>query len=287
MNLGRFRVGLTLAEAIVAIFVLLAGLVVMVRLFHTSIRYQTLVDNQSTAVMLAEREMERVRGWSRKNHTSPGAALNFANFLSDAYPGKAAYQDPDFPGFTIQTTAQARDIYSPCSLFEKLYTPASRRRTISTAVRKVTISVSWGWDPYNAQPLKHQLSSLIALPTSNQSLTPPPPATISVGLTGSSVISQDSTRDISASAVNRDGQALDDLFYEYIIRPQVGDLGGGSGTVEGARDGRVGVVRNCIYNALTPPGISGHGLGGCDVVARARYRGFYLEGSKTGIDMHL
>ena len=283
MNPTRSDRGLTLAEAIVAIFVLLAGVVVMVRLFHTSIRYQTLVDNQATAVMLAEREMERVRGWSRKTHTCPGATAGFATFLSDAYPGKTAYQDPDFPGFTIQTQAAANIIYSPCSLFELLYTPATRRRVISTSVRKVTVSVSWGWDPYNGQPLSHKLCSLIALPTCDLSAAP---AVITVGMTGSTSLIQGATRDVTTSAVDQDGRPLDDLFYEYVIRPQSGDLGGGSGSVDDARDGRTSTVRNCIYDAQEPtPGISGYGLGACNVTAQARYRGILIEGAKANVDM--
>ncbi len=53
MNSGPdSRRGLTLAEAIVSMFVLLAGVTVMVRLFHTGLRYSTLVDNQSIATVL-------------------------------------------------------------------------------------------------------------------------------------------------------------------------------------------------------------------------------------------
>lgn len=218
------RRGLTLAEAIVSIFVMLAGIVVMVRLFHTSLRYQTLVDNQSTAVMLAERELERVRGWSRKNHTSPSAVLDFNNFLTDSYPGKVPYEDPDYPGFKIQTEASAHTINSPCSLFEALY-PAAQQRSITKACRKIKVTISWGWDPYSLAPLKHELTSLISWPTckaNNASQA----ASASV-TTGSTSIAQGGHLNATVTATNANGQVLSDLFYNYVVEPGGGRPGRG------------------------------------------------------------
>lgn len=272
--------GLTLAEAIVSIFVMLAGVVVMVRLFHTSLRYQTLVDNQSTAVMLAEREMERVRGWSRRNHTSPGASLDFNNFLSDAYPGKTAYEDTDFPGFQIQTAAVANAIYSPCSLFELLY-PATERRVIRNSARKITVTVSWGWDPYKLAPIQHELTSLVAWPTCK---FPPAPATPTVTGAGSA-IPQGGPMPVTISAVNADSQTLGDLFYSYIVEPGAGNQGGGFGSVQDERDGRAATLHNYILSAAVPPVITGYGVGKCNLRARARYRGIIVEGVKSDIDM--
>lgn len=277
------RRGLTLAEAIVAIFVMLAGVVVMVRLFHTSLRYQTLVDNQSTAVMLAEREMERVRGWSRKNHTSPTASLDFNNFLADSYPGKTAYEDPDFSGFLIQTTAAAHAIYSPCSLFELLYPTVAERRVLRNSVRKITVTVSWGWDPYNSAPLKHELTSLVGWPTCK--LVPPnPPATATVTGAGSS-IPQGGPMPVTVSAVNANNHVLGDLFYAYIVQLGLGNQGGGFGSVEDTRDGRAATLHNYILSGAIPPVVTGYGVGKCDLRARARYRGIIVEGVKSDIDM--
>ena len=275
--------GLTLAEAIVSIFVMLAGVVVMVRLFHTSLRYQTLVDNQSTAVMLAEREMERVRGWSRKNHTSPGATLNFNSFTSDNYPGKVAYQDPDFSGFQIQTTAVSNAIYSPCSLFELLYPTVAERRVIRSSVKKVKVTVSWGWDPYNSGPLKHELTSLVGWPTC-KSIPPTPVATATVSGAGSS-IPQGGPMPVTVFAVDADGHALGDLFYDYIVQPGIGNSGGGFGSVNGDRDGRAATLHNYILSGTIPPVVTGYGVGTCDLRARARYRGIFVEGVKGNIDM--
>jgi len=278
--MGVHRSGLTLAEAIVSIFVMLAGVVVMVRLFHTGIRYQTLVDNQSTAVMLAEREMERVRGWSRKNHTSPPSTLDFNNFLAENYPGRTPYQDSDFPGFEVKTVATAIKIYSPCSLFEELY-PVSQQRVIGSSLRKVTVTVSWGYDRTNTSTrrLTHQLTSLVGLPTGEKA------ALVDVDFIGSTSVSKDDIRNVKVTATNPEGQAMPDLFYNYIVQSGLGDLGGGFGSVDDTRDGRTAALRNVIYDAQTPPAPSGYGYGRCDLRCRALYRGYPSEGVEKDIDM--
>ena len=262
---------------------MLAGVVVMVRLFHTSLRYQTLVDNQSTAVMLAEREMERVRGWSRKNHTSPSAPLNFNNFLSDSYPGKTAYQDPDYPGFEIQTEAVANAIYSPCSLFESLY-PAAERRLMRASARKVTVTITWGWDNYKSIPLSHTLTSLVGLPTCKAN-SGPAAASITVTPGGGLSLPKDGPLGVTVTATNADGYLLPDLFYGYIVQPGIGDQGGGFGSVDGTRDGRSATLHNFILNGQIPAGVSGYGVGRCDLRARARYRGYFVEGKQSNIEM--
>jgi Tfp pilus assembly protein PilV len=56
---------LALTEAIIAVFILAAGFIVTSRLFHQALRYETQISTQQTAVLLAERQMESIRGWSR------------------------------------------------------------------------------------------------------------------------------------------------------------------------------------------------------------------------------
>lgn len=283
MNSSRpYYRGLTLAEAIVSIFVLLTGIIVTVRLFHTGLRYQTLVNNRITASMLAEREMERVRGWSRKQFTSPGATADFNNFLNENYPGKTAYQDPNFPEFQIEALATASEIYSPCSLFEKLQ-PVSNRRLITAALRKITVTVSWGWDPTNSKMLSHQLTSLVGWPTPANH--PPEPALINPVMPGSPNISKDDTRKVTSLATDRDGHVLGDLFYNYIIQPGVSGSGGGFGVVEKVRDGRSATIRNSIYDAFDQPIPSAYGLGTFNLIVMARYRGNPIQGVKNNLDM--
>lgn len=276
MNSYRSRAGLSLAEAIIAMFVLLAGFAVVVRLFHTGIRYQNLVDDQSTAVMLAERQMERVRGWSRKVHASPGSAQSFANWAG--CPGTTAFVDPDFPGHSIRVQHTQQTVFSPCSLFETIQ-PAGERRAIRESVRRVTVTVSWA-------SREHFLVSLVALPTGRPEADPVTPE---VDLLGSSNLGQGERRTVTPSTSNSDGRELADLFYNYSIQPVAGDAGGGNGAVDGPRDGRAGVVRNCIYD-VTPaasggPLITGYGAGRCVVKAIARYRGRPVQGVSDEIEM--
>lgn len=268
--------GLTLAEAIIAMFVLLAGFVVVVRLFHTGVRYQTLVDDQGIAVMLAERQLERVRGWSRKVHASPGSVQPFSNWTG--CPGATAYVDPDFPGHSIDVQHAVQTLFSPCSLFETIQ-PAGQQRRVMESVRRVTVRVTWGGR-------EHLLVSLVALPTGRPELDP---VSADVDIAGSNALSPGERRVVTPSATNSDGRDLPDLFYNYSVQPVVGNQGGGNGAVGGPRDGRTAVVRNCIYD-VTPassggPLITGYGAGRCVVKAIGRYRGRSIQGVSDEIQM--
>lgn len=267
--------GLSLAEAIVAIFILLAAFVVMVRLFHTGIRYQAMVDNENIAALLAERQMERIRGWSRRAHGCPGSTHAFSDWTE--MPGLVAFEDPEFPGFEIQAQSTVQVLYSPCSLFEAIQ-PTTQQRRIEQSLRRVLVRVAWS-------RREHLLVSLVGLPTDTSTTRP----TVTVSHTGASSLPPDASRALTTGAVNHDGRPVPDLFYQYVVRPTVGDGGGGQGAVGGPRDGRSAVVRNAIYD-VTPessggPNVMGYGAGNCTVRAVARYRGWELNGESDALQM--
>lgn len=270
---SRSRRGLTLAEAIVAMFVLLSGVTVMVRLFHTALRYSTLVDNQSIATVLAERQVEKIRGWSRFVHACPGGSQPFSSWAG--CPGLGVTTtDVDFPGFDIKVAAPVHKIYSPCSLFESLY-PPGQRRSLDSSTRRVTVSVYWG------DQLEYDLVTLISIPTGE----PPNPPTATVS-TGSTTLSQGSRTSVTVSANNALGQPLPDLMFNYIIQPGTGNTGGGNGSLDIARDGRSVTMRHCIYDLAQPtPNITGYGVGACTVRVLALYRGKAVLGVSGNIDM--
>lgn len=265
--------GLTLAEAIIAVFVLLAGFVVMTRLFHTGLRYQTIVDNQGIAVMLAERQMERIRGWSRRVHKCPGGAQAFTNW--SGCPGDGApSSDPDFPGHIVEVEHEAHRLPTPCSLFEALYA-ASQQRVLEHSVRRVKITVRWGSQ-------RHVLVSLVSMPTGIPDTT-----TLTLGA-GPTTLPPDGQRTLVMDTRNADGRPLLDLTYRYAIVASNGNEGGGFGTTGGPRDGRTGVIRNCIYGLNPSTGdveITGYGAGKCRVVGIGRYRGIEVRGESAEIEM--
>lgn len=262
------RRALTLAEAIVAVFVLMSGVVVLTRLFHTSIRYQTLVDDQLLAAMLAERQLEKIRGWSRQVHRCPGGSQDFADW--SGCPGAAAsFQDSEFPSFRLEVSHQAQVLYSPCSLFEELY-PASEQRRISSSVRRVLVKVSWG------ARSEHRLVSLVALPTGE-------PGSVTVTTNGTTTVNRNDTRNATVTAVNADNRALPDLFYNHLVQPAGGNQGGGFAAIGPSRDGRVGALRHCIYDVGST--VVGYGIGQCSLRALARYRGRPLGGSSDVLDL--
>lgn len=241
----------------------------MARLFHTGLRYQSLVENQSIAAILAERQLERIRGWSRGFHKDQP----FNDWTT--CPGVAApFVDPDFPNFQITVTAVAHTLYSPCSLFEGLEDPLDQRK-IQSSVRKVGVQVQWGSN------LRHDVVSLVAMPTGEAAAANP----VTITLGGTTSLPLGALRPVGASALNIYGNPLPDLFYNYTVRPGPGNAGGGYGSVDSRRDGRSSVLRHCIYDADTPPTITGYGVGTCTLHALARYRGKYIEGSSGTLDM--
>lgn len=268
----RGKLGLTLAEAIIAVFVLLAGFAIMTRLFHTGLRYQTLVDNQGIAVMLAERQMERIRGWSRRVHKCPGGSQAFTNWTGCPGAGSAT-PDADFPGHTVEVEHEAYPVATPCSLFESLY-PTDERRLLQASVRRVKVTVRWSSQ-------EHSLVSLVTIPTGS-------PNSTTLDLTGSQTLNEGDSRAVSMSATNSDGRDLPDLTYRYAIYASDGNEGGGFGTTDGPRDGRSGVIRNCIYG-LNPSTntleITGYGAGKCRVFGIGRYRGIEVRGASPQIEM--
>ena len=262
------RRALTLAEAILAVFVLMSGVVVLTRLFHTSIRYQTLVDDQLLAAMMAERQLEQIRGWSRQVHGCPGGTQDFADW--SGCPGASApTPDGEFPAFTVEVQHQAQVIYSPCSLFEDLY-PASEQRRISSSVRRVLIRVSWG------ESSEYRVVSLVALPTGE-------PGPVTVNVSGATSVNRNDTRNATVSARNADNRDLPDLFYVQLVAPFAGNDGGGFAALDPDRDGRSGAMRHCIYDTGSTP--VGYGIGQCTLRALARYRGRLIGGSSDVFDL--
>jgi hypothetical protein len=123
---GRRRPrGLSLAEAVIAIFILTFGFAVVARLFHAGLAYEAHTDAQQMAALVAESKMEEIRGWNWQVHR-PGSTVPGACAFSDwtAYPDIGApifNPSPNAPDFLVGVNSTLREIYSPCTQFESLY----------------------------------------------------------------------------------------------------------------------------------------------------------------------
>lgn len=154
----RRRWGLTLAEAVVAVFLLTAGFAVVTQLFHRALRYSTIITTRQQAVAIANRRLEDIRAWSRANHHPAGTLA-----MTEWGPFAATpVQDPYDGLFTIATEFTQPEFYSPCSRFEGVVGAAGERLRFTSQRTQVTVTVSWSGGSV-------QLTTLVTSPTGSLS----------------------------------------------------------------------------------------------------------------------
>ena len=257
--------GLSLAEAVVGVFVLLSAFVVLSRLFITGLRYSTLVDNQQTAVFLAESQLEDIRGWSAQTH-SPGGATPFSDWTGcPGSPGPVARTG--FGGYSIVVNSTVHELLTPCTQWESLYTNPAQRRRMQQSCRRVRVTVSWADRTF-------QLESLVAAPMAAASTV----VSVDVTPSGSSSIPQDTQSAFSATAQGPSG-ALPDVMWVWYL------YGVGDGTLQVDRDGAGARLGHYLLDAASPPAVTGYGTGPCVMRAIGRVRGKHVYGDSGAIDL--
>ena len=270
------RRGLTLAESVITIFILVTGFLLMTRLFHAALQYQSLVESRLLAVLIAERQVEIIRNWSFQRH-GPDGTVPFIDWSGcPGVPGPAPV--PEYPSFTMNVTTSARPLPVPCSLFEGVYPPAERK-IINESAREVLVNVTYG------SGRSHVLWTLVSMPTLDPK--PPAPFKADVNPSGAGSLSISPNGVITATVLARDAKnrPINDLMYLWTLRPEPGDSGGGDGTIEAHRDGRRAAISNRIYDASTPPNIVSWGPGRCAGVPTAIYRGKVVQGASSVLEM--
>lgn len=254
---------MSLAEAIIAIFLMLSGFIVMSRLLMTGMHYQRLVDNEQNAVFLAESQLEQIRGWSARNHV-PAGIIPFSDW--SACPGQPGpVSNPAFPGYDIAVNSTVQALYSPCSTWELQFTNPAERRALRQSSRRVRVTVTWNSQSY-------VLESLVSAPVA------PASAAVSVSVSGAGSVARDATASYSAVANGPSGVLPDVLFGWYVY-------GVGNGTLLPARDGLTAQLGNYMQDAANPPNTVGYGSGPCLMRALARVRGKEVWGDSSSINL--
>jgi hypothetical protein len=148
--------GVTLAEAIIASFVLTAAMAVSAALYHTALQYSVRIDRRHLAARAAERKVEEIRAWSRNNHGTNGS-LEF-NEGWDTFDGTDV-DDPEFPGYKVHTEVEQVPLYSPSSEFEEIRFSAledenipddlDEKRVLNDSSYLLTVTASWDTGPEN------------------------------------------------------------------------------------------------------------------------------------------
>ncbi len=244
-----WRFGFSIAETVVASFMLLLGFLVVARLFHSSLQYQVWVDSVNLATTTGEATLNSVRAWAQQ-------PANFQNLES-------VYNPQTFQADGLQITIRAGtsiSIYSPCSEFEQ-NSPLTDRRALNSSHKPVEVTVTWSRDSI-------KLNSLIGDPPRQLRAATP----LAVSVPNGAVIPKNASIPITANLYDVGNNVVPDIFFSWAVEPI-----SGRGTLQGlSRDGRSGQF---IHKLVKPDGNPGFspGVGAspsqCLVSATGVYRG--------------
>lgn len=213
--------GLSLMEAVIAIFVITFAILIMASLFRSALDGARRARKVTVANVLANRRMEEIVYWA-------GDGNNFSNWSSiDGASGP----DGQFPDFTVRSDTEAYVLYSPCSQSESRFPPASQRSMVASA-RKVRVRVTWS--PVTNPRNSIDLLAIVGAPT--QKLN-------SVQIGAPATVAALTSANITATALDTNNQPILDLFFKWSISPL-----DGYGEIQSASDGRTLTLTNRVYN---------------------------------------
>lgn len=229
-----------------AIFLLLAGFLLVTNLFHAGMRYNRRADARQTAARLAQNKLEEIVAWARGRS---GAAYNYDDWSPWQGAGGAF---PDAPGYQFDVTVSDLVTPNPCSAFDPAVLAASKKNVDLKLVRVR----AWSSGP----PV--ELSTLVAEPV--RDLHPVSPLRITpVSLSDPLLKNQPAT--FAVSAYDDNDQVIADATFQWYIAP-----GTGNGQLTQTADGTRATLTNVINHPFGPPTYTG---GSCLLRVRLRYAG--------------
>ncbi|MBS2037874.1 hypothetical protein JST97_23010 [bacterium] len=246
--------GLSLAETVVALFVLVVACLGCVQMFHLGLRASAVSEKRAVAAFLANKRLTQVQVWAKD-------ASHFASW--SGYPNGP---DSDFPEYPIQVTHSDYTAASPSSQLQ-----GGSNRQLVHSLQRVQVDVAY--PPYQAgDHLKvvslvgeppHSGGGLVVLV--NDSAVPSP-------------MSAGSTASLSARLQDGSGNVIQDALFDWGVAPDTGN-----GTVYPDDNGRTASFKN---EFLLPDGSLTTSTGKtCSVEACTRYMGRPVLGCSG--DIHL
>ncbi len=195
-----------LVEAIIALVILISGFVIMSMLFHRSIQFGNKTYQRQLGAFIAEREMERLRGWAASQFGAGSSAL-FSDDSAWVSQHVTNVPVPGVGGFTYSINSEFVDLSVPCST----YAGSGYRTTLmASSLRRVEIEVVSSRETF-------QQVSYIGDPVSD--LDTSDAATVTVN-GGGVTLSQDGTADLQAVVTDSDGRTLGDVMVVWYVEPQ-------------------------------------------------------------------
>lgn len=240
--------GLSLAEAIVALFLLTAGVLVAVTAFQRSLVYQRDTTRLRQAGQLAQNYLAQVARYRD-------------NFAGTNWPGYWSIYNPDSfreEPFSVEVRCTVPQVFSPCLSLEQPYT--SRARRLDDSAVQVEITLDWG-----GPQRQFRYTSLLA---------PPTPQLQSVRLTrvDSGGVGRDGHAVFQAEALNASGNTIPGACFSWSVDTDGSTHQPGMGTLNpnADRTGHEMWVFNRIYR---PDEVVAYAPGLLKVTALCRLNG--------------
>ncbi|MFN8608495.1 MAG: hypothetical protein U0931_13240 [Vulcanimicrobiota bacterium] len=246
-----------LPEVLVGLFILFCGLGVVVRLFHSGMRYSARTQRTARGAMVARKHLERARGWLHQ--TANWDAMG-------SYPGLGSWvQDGDCPEYEVRVELLSFTGLNPCTTFES--SQPGTQRSLTASYRRVKVSVRLDGKAVC------DLASLVGEPRR----TIDPSTAVQITAAGPTTLSQNGTLNLSVQLKASDGTVIQDQFFHWRVAP-----GTGNGTVVAlTRDGRSALF---THKLVLTSGRTRFVNGQLFVKASTRYYGQPLE-SQLGLTL--
>ncbi|MCE7872824.1 hypothetical protein DYH09_20910 [bacterium CPR1] len=255
----------TLTETLMAIFLLLAGMLIVINLLHASLRHQARIEKRALSVQLAQLTLDRVRAWAWEK------TAGTCNFHSNwAFYNGVTLTDPAYPGLTVQVDVSpgGRSLFSPASTLEQTYSGLPRRMTRAVVPVRVRVSQSG--------------SDSVTLLTY---VGEPPLELAPLTITGAAgALAQDASVTLQVSATDLAGNPVQGLSYFWSVEPTGPNPGLGTLVTDLDADGlpdrpRDGSQIDFQHRYLRSDGTAWrHKDGQCRVIARTRQYGRTVTG---------
>lgn len=245
--------GFSLAETVLALFIMVGAMAVFGLLMHAMLNYGTRAQQRAMAALAAQKKLEEIRDW-----------CNTGNNFFSAWPYVSQTStDPAYPGVTLVTETAAQQLVSPCTALE---TKNPSRRTISQSCMKVRVTASWPQD--GGQPIR--LLTLMCPPKRM-----PNPVLRVAGAVPATLPAR-ASYGVRVTALDTAGQQLRDVMFQWTSEPTGTNPGNGTASaVNGS--GSSGQFTN-----LFTPQVGGAPIivpGTCRMGVIAFYRGRIMRGA--------
>lgn len=246
------RRGFSLAETVLAMFIMVGAMVVFGLLMHSMLNYGARAQQRAMAALAAQNKLEEIRNWANSGGNFFGA-WPYANQTST---------DPAFPGVTLLSQVEDQQLISPCTELEK---NNASPRAIVQSCKKVRVTAAWPQD--GGQPIR--VVTLMAAPNR----TPNPSLSVSGAIPGT--LSANASFVASVSAVDSTGRPLHDLVFQWASLPTGASPGNGTAIALNG-NGTRGRFTNSFQPQVGGPAVIVPGS--CKLGVIAFYRGQILQG---------